>query len=281
MVTRAGARRTGTLVAVAALAAIGVGAASLPAYAADDRVSVRASRSFEPGGDGGSVAVSVTKRTKGCVAVRVVLGIQLGGLEADQVRVVAGGQDLGVSGGGGAVATGQVAPDRQRLCERQTATVRYRVAFAEGVAGGAVTFVGEATTAGGELIGRDTTESRVNAPRESPSPKPSRSPTPEPRTSTVAPFADAAKSPAAFAAPPGQDGGGDSGGLSGLDAVVMLGGLALVGLGAAMLFFLIRRARADRAEPDPADAPTAVMPAIRPGPPDAPTMIIRRVEEQP
>ena len=139
MVTRAGARRTATLVAAAALAAIGVGAASLPAYAADDRVSVRASRSFTPGGDGGSVAVSVNKRTKGCVAVRVVLGIQLDGLEANQVRVIAqtggGWQDVGVSGGGGGVTTGQVAPERQRLCERQTATVRYRVAFAEDVSG--------------------------------------------------------------------------------------------------------------------------------------------------
>jgi len=285
MVTRAGARRTATLVAAAALAAIGIGAASVPAYAADDRVSVRASRSFNPGGDGGSVTVSVNKRTKGCVAVRVVLGIQLAGLEANQVRVVAGGQDVGVSGGGGGVATGQVAPERQRLCERQTATVRYRVAFAEGVAGGTVTFVGEATTAGGDLIGRDATESRVNAPKESksPTPKPSKtskSPTPEPRTSTVAPFDNAAQSPAAFAAPPAQDGDGGSG-LSGFDAVVMLGGLVLVGLGAAMLFFLIRRARADRAGPDPADAPTAVLPAVRRASADAPTMIIRRIEEQP
>jgi hypothetical protein len=286
MVTRAGARRTATLVAATALAAIGVGAASVPAYAADDRVSVRASRSFNPGGDGGAVTVSVNKRTKGCVAVRVVLGIRLNGLEANQVQVAAGGQDVGVSGGGGGVVTGQVAPERQRLCERQTATVRYRVAFAEGVSGGTVTFVGEATTAGGAFMGRDTTESKVNAPKESksPSPKPSKSsksPTPEPRTSTVAPFANAAKSPAAVGAPPAQDGDGGSGGLSGLDAVVMLGGLGLVGLGAAMLFFLIRRSRADRAEPDPADAPTAVMPAYGQGSADAPTMIIRRIEEQP
>ena len=288
MVTRAGARRTATLVAAAALAAIGVGAASLPAYAADDRVSVRASRSFTPGGDGGSVAVSVNKRTKGCVAVRVVLGIQLDGLEANQVRVIAqtggGWQDVGVSGGGGGVTTGQVAPERQRLCERQTATVRYRVAFAEDVSGGTATFVGEAYTAGGALIGRDAGESRINAPKQSPTPKPSKSsksPTPEPRTSTVAPFAIAAKSPAGVAAPPAQDGEDGSGGLSGLDAVVMLGGLALVGLGAALLFFLIRRARADRAAVDPADAPTAVIPAVRRAPADAPTMIIRRVEEQP
>jgi len=82
MVTRAGARRTATLVAAAVLTALGVGAASQPANAADDRVSVRASRSLTPGGDGGSVAVSVNKRTKGCVAVRVVLGIQLDGLVA-------------------------------------------------------------------------------------------------------------------------------------------------------------------------------------------------------
>ncbi len=61
----------------------------------------------------------------------------------------------------------------------------------------------------------------------------------------------------------------------------MLGGLALVGLGAALLFFLIRRARADRAAADPADAPTAVIPAVRRAPADAPTMVIRRVEEQP
>ena len=285
MVTRAGARRTATLVAAAALAAIGVGAASLPAYAADDRVSVRASRSFTPGGDGGSVAVSVNKRTKGCVAVRVVLGIQLDGLEANQVRVIAqtgdGWQDVGVSGGGGGVATGQVAPERQRLCERQTATVRYRVAFAENVSGGTATFVGEAYTAGGELIGRDAGESRINAPKQSPTPKPSKSSkSPEPRTSTVAPFANAARSPAGVAAPPAQDGAGGSG-LSGLDAVVMLGGLGLVGLGSALLFFLIRRARADRAAADPADAPTAVIPAVRRAPADAPTMVIRRVEEQP
>jgi hypothetical protein len=275
-------RRRAIVVAVVAfgLVVLGVAAAGAPAYAADDRVSLRANRSFAAGGDGGSVVVSVTKRTKGCVGVRTVLGVQLDGLEAGQVRVqaqgVGGWQEVAVSGGGGGVATGAVVPQRQRVCEKQTATVRYRLAFGDDVKSGSGSIVGEAYTAAGALIGSDSTDFRLNGVKPSPTPK-----TPEPRTSTEAPPVDD-RSPVDAAVVPTAGNGDDSGGLSGFDVVLMAGGLGLVGLGGALLFFIIRRFRSDK-ESDrpyavPADA-TAVIPSVRPAPADAPTMIIRRVEE--
>lgn len=280
--------RRAAVVAMLGLIAFSVVGAGTPAFAADDRVSVRSARSFEAGGGEGSVVVSVTKRTKGCAGVRTVLGIQLAGLEAGQVRVQAQGlggwQELGVSGGGGGVATGAVVPQRQRICEKQTATVRYRIAFADGVRSGAGTAVGEAYTASGQQMGSDSAGFQLRGVKASPTPKKSKSPspspsatTPEPRTSTEAPPAGGA--PAVVAAAPtiGGDGGG-GGGPSGTDVVVMVGGLGLVALGGALLFFIIRRFRSDREDVVPADA-TAVIPPVRPAAADAPTMIIRRVEE--
>jgi hypothetical protein len=274
----------------AAVAATGLAVATnpAPASAADDRVQVRAPREFDAGESAGSVTIGITKRTKGCVNVRAQLGIRLTGLTAGQVvvQVQNGGQwrGIGVSDAGdGAVTTAQTTPDRQTLCERQSANVRYRVVFAGDARTGTATFTGEALTARGELIGRDTAASKVNGVKPSPTPSktkksPTPSPTPTEALDSVGPVDGvlATTSDLAALAGPSQ---ADDGGF-GPGTLVMIGGIGLVGVGAALLVFLFVRARSERQEVEVAEAPTAVVP-LRPGGvvENAPTVIMPRLEE--
>jgi hypothetical protein len=290
-----GVRRMAALAAAGSLAAtvatgFAVAAMATPASAADDRVQVRAAGEFDAGEGAEGVAIAVTKRTKGCAAVRAQLGIRLDGLAAGQVRAQAqsGGEwrGIGVSdGGGGVVVTAQAAPDRQVLCERQSATVRYRIAFTGDVESGTATFVGEALTGRGDLMGRDTTSSRVNGVRPSPTPRKTRSPSPTPTTASPTPtealdtggpvdgVLATTTSLAALAAPTAADDGG-----LGPGTLVMAGGVGLVVVGAGLLVFLFVRARGERREAAVAEAPTTVMP-VRPAGPDAPTVIMPRLDE--
>lgn len=123
-----------------------VAAPASPALAEGDRVGLRSAASFTAGGSPGVVAIEVRKRTEGCVLLRTALGLRVEGLRADQVRVeVAVGRrwtPVPVSGGGGAVATAQVAAVDRPLCKGKGATVRYRVAFADGAVGGRLELAG-------------------------------------------------------------------------------------------------------------------------------------------
>jgi hypothetical protein len=272
----------------AAVVATGLAVALTPAPASadDDRVQVRAPRDFDAGESAESVTIGIAKRTKGCVSPRTQLGISLPGLTAGQVVVQVQKdrqwQGVGLSDAGdGTVVTGQTVPDREVLCQKQSAGVRYRVVFAGDVRSGTATFVGEAFTARGELIGRDTATSRIDGGRPSPTPrKTTSSPTPSPTEALdtggpVDGVLATVTDPAAFAAPGAADDGG-----FGPGTLIMIGGVGLVGVGAALLVFLFLRARSERQEDEIAAAPTAVLP-LRPGavPDSAPTVIMPRLDE--
>ncbi|GIF48878.1 hypothetical protein DFJ67_1012 [Asanoa ferruginea] len=264
MAGRRGGRRMAAWLAIGVglVSAIGVGivVSAGTASAADDRFDLRTARTFSAGGGAGNASVSVTRRDRGCISVRTGLGIRLAnGMSANQVRVetLSHGQwrPLIVSdAGGGAVATERTAPDRAQICERQTATARYRIAFASGTPSGSITIIGEAFNGRGEPIGNESAAARVNgvkvAPTKSPTKPPKRAtPTPAQPTEeppTVEPFDDPAKTQAAVAVPiPPKDPG--EGGFLGMSGLVMTGGLVLVLVGVGLIVFLVRSLRADRA----------------------------------
>lgn len=230
-----------------------------PALAEGDRVEVRSASSFTAGGSPGTVAIEVRKRTDGCVLLRTGLGLRLGGLEANQVRVQvnAGGQwwPVSTSGGGGSVTTARTSPANPTLCKGKSITVRYRVAFLSAAPGGRLTVVGEAVTAFGRLLGSGAVSSRVvgAAPTAKPSPKPSKkpSPTPTPSAAATEPLnaADTASAVAAALDPvSGQSAAADesSGG-----SPIMFFGIALVLVGAALIVLLVRRNRAEKVDDNP------------------------------
>lgn len=215
-----------------------VGAAA-PAAADDDRVSLRLPSSFTAGGSAGTVNVTVTKRTDGCVSVRTVLAVRLPGLPADQVaiQVAMDGQWRRVpvsEDGDGLVVTDQTAPDRSRLCKKRSVTVRYRVAFLAGSPGGEATLVGAAYTAGGDLIER-AVGTRMVKGGAVPPPSPSASPSPQVTDEPV-------QTPAAAGSPTAQA-ASDEGGFFGIGTLAMLLGVVMVGVGIALLVMLLRRSR--------------------------------------
>ncbi|MEV1332870.1 hypothetical protein AB0J20_25235 [Micromonospora costi] len=229
-----------------------IGAA--PAMADDDSVRVRAADSFTAGGSAEGVSVEVRKRSDGCVMLRTALGLRLEGLQANQVTVQVsyGGRwfPVPLGGGSGALSTSQTAPAKPTLCKGKGITVRYRVTFAEAAPNGRLSVIGEAGTASGRELGRDSESARVTGGRAvvspTPSTKPSPTPTPEPTEAPV----DADSTPAALAAPTGGPAttrtAEESSGLS----PVMFVGLALVAVGALLIVFLVRRSRQDKASAD-------------------------------
>ncbi|MEV6515383.1 hypothetical protein ACFXA2_09280 [Micromonospora chalcea] len=232
-----------------------------PALARDDRVGLRSAGSFTAGGPPGAVTVEVRKRTDGCVQLRTAIGLRLEGLRADQVRVqvAADGRwvPVPVSGGGGAVATAEVAPVDRPLCKGKGATVRYRVSFLAGAVGGRLELAGEASAANGDVLGRAGGSARlVGTPSPSPSRKPS--PTPTPSASEITPAEATDTSPVAAAVAPATAAADDS---SFGGSMIMWFGIALVLVGAALIVLLLRRSRADRtgggpvAEPPPVPLP--------------------------
>ncbi|MFD4207734.1 hypothetical protein ACFWRG_17305 [Micromonospora tulbaghiae] len=218
-----------------------------PASARDDRVGLRSANSFTAGGPPGTVAVEVRKRTDGCVQLRTAIGLRSEGLRADQVRVqvASGGRwvPVQVSGDGGAVATGAVAPVDRPLCKGKGVTVRYRVSFLAGAVGGRLELAGEASAANGDVLGRAGGSARlVGAPR-TPSPSPSRKPSPTPSASETTPAEAADTSPVAAAVAPATAAADDS---SFGGSMIMWFGIGLVLVGAALIVLLLRRNRADR-----------------------------------
>ncbi|WP_139307238.1 hypothetical protein [Micromonospora pattaloongensis] len=248
---RRGAVWLATMFAVLA-AAVVLGAT--PARAADDRVQLWLGDGFTAGDSARSATVTVTRRSDGCVRVRTGLGIQLPGLSADRLTVQAreGGDwaDVALTDrGDGLVVTEGTAPDRDRLCERKSATVRYRIAFLDGAPGGTAHIVAAAYAEDGELLGQAAADRRVRGVPATPSPSPSEtaSPTPSP-SSEPTEVAAAPERTGAASAPVGaqqRDGG---------FSFVMLLGIVMVVAGIGLLVFLLRRWRADRGEPAPAFA---------------------------
>lgn len=262
-VPRGGARFAMVLTVAAGLVAMG----AAPAAAADDSVGVRLPTQFTAGSPG-SVTVSVAKRTRGCVTVRTALTMRLSGLAPDRVRVeVESGDEwrsIGVaSGGDGLVVTERSVPDKEVICRRRSTSVHYRVTFLESAPSGRVTVVGEAYSTGGGLIDRAAgSRSVVGGKGISPAAaSPSGAPAAKPTVELAAPDRPAEPTGSGF----------------GVSTLVMLFGLALVGLGGALLVLLLRRNRADPDEPGGYAFPG-------PGPPPPPpvggdadaTLILRR-----
>nr|WP_197700918.1 hypothetical protein [Micromonospora purpureochromogenes] len=238
-----------------------VGAA--PAYADSDRVGVHAASSFSAGGSAGGVSMEVRKRTEGCVLLRSSLGLQLTGLNPDQVRVQVniGGRwfPVPVSGGGGSVATGRTSPVNATLCKGKSITVRYRVAFVAGAPAGRLEVVGEATTAVGRLIGRGADTSRVGGSLAgSPS---TRKPTPTPTPSATGTPAAVTDEPtqAVLAAPTTGQAVAAAEESSG-GSMIMWFGIALVAIGAGLIALLIRNNRKDRGPADEQAYPAVPLP---------------------
>lgn len=251
MAVRRSAARLATVCALLG-GLMAVGAA--PALAEDDSVRVRSASTFATGGSPGAVSIEVRKRSDGCVLLRTSLTLRLDGVTADQVnvQVAAGGQwwPVPVSGGNGAVSTARTSPVKPSLCEGKSITVKYRVTFLPGSPAGRLTVVGEATNARDRSLGRGADSSRVVAGRNA---APITAPTPTVTASEVATepptTADSAPTLAAVgqAAGPAADGGDDGGGGS----LVMFFGIAMVGVGIALIVLLVRRFRADK---EPSDA---------------------------
>jgi hypothetical protein len=248
--------------ALLVLASIGAPGVAFAAPAKDDSVTLRLPASVRPGGAPGAVSVAIVKRSKGCLIVRTSLAVSLPGLTADQVAVevfsAGAWRSVSASGGGGLVTTARTSPDDPTLCRDENVTVRYRVAFQAGVAAGTANVTGTATSAAGLAIGQSTGALRVAgtgpSPSPSPSRSPSRSPSPSPTTPSASPSASPTDEPSADAttAPaPTPAAGSGGGGSAGIGTAFMLAGLALVGLGSALLVAVLRRSRPSSASPSP------------------------------
>jgi hypothetical protein len=265
-VGRAATRVAAVLVPLVGLIALVAG----PAAADDGKVRLRTSSSFTAGGSSGAVSVTLSRHGDGCIAPRTSLVIRMSGLTAEQVRVdvarLGGWQPLGVrQAGEGEVDVPPVGPEREALCRGGSLT-RFRVAFAATVPSGRVTFVAAVSSRGGVLDEQSETRRVVNrgiAPtptRSTPSP----TPTPSPTVDETEPAAAATTAPTVAPAAVGNSSTGGGPGVFGV--TVMLGGAVMVGLGVAILVFLIRRSRREpryAAGPGHPGDPTLILPIIR------------------
>lgn len=275
-VRRGAARLAAVFTVLVAFLALG----AAPARAADDRVQLRLPSSFTAGGAAGSVTVVVTRRSDGCVDVRTGLLVRLPGLTADRLRVEVAQdgdwQQVALTGrGDGLVVTGRTAPEKDRLCERKSIAMRYRIAFLDGAPGGTASMGAAAYAASGALIGQVGDNRRVRGPSPSPSASPSPTPTPS-ATATAEPTEAAAapqQTPTQASVPVAaqrNDGG------FGLGTAVMLVGVAMVGIGIGLLVLLLRRGRGDRDDPGSGGYPYVVTPPPSPfgGGGESPTLIL-------
>ncbi|GAB2961741.1 hypothetical protein GCM10027280_58270 [Micromonospora polyrhachis] len=259
LVRRVGAR----LAVVAGLSAGLLGLGTAPALAADDRVKVSVSSSIVAGSSAGAANVSMSRREDGCVDVRIGLSIKLSGLEADQVRVAIAvdgdWQLVGVSGGGdGLVAVTPTAPAKPRLCKGKSASLRFRLAFLPGAPAGRATVVAEAYDEDGSVLGRDSDTTKVvstatSSPTRTPSASPTSTPPPVESPDAGSPDAEAPTTQPALASASKEDDGGSFG----VGAVVMILGVAMVGIGVALLVVLLRRRGREASATDPT-APSGV-----------------------
>ncbi|SCL22566.1 hypothetical protein GA0070624_2553 [Micromonospora rhizosphaerae] len=191
----------------------------------------------------------------GCVKVRWSMVLSVQGLRLDQVkmdRVEEGGSfplEIRTEGDVARLTDRQLDPGT--LCPGRTVTARYRVAFAEDVTRGRVSFAAEAYDQDLRLLARQTATRQVigdgvdAAPSEAAAPEPTEGsvePTPDDATEEATPTDEAVGElppPGAAARPLAQ-----SGGFGVVQAAFLLGGLMLF-LGAGLLIrmrYLLRRA---------------------------------------
>jgi hypothetical protein len=234
------------------------------------------SGTFQAGGDPGSLTVAVAKRGFTCVLFRRVTVVRIAGVRADDVRL-----EREVDGrlrpvrmeqaGDGAV---RAVEGTEAICRRDIRVATYKLAFRAGSPTGRAALAAQAVTAAfGVPLGRADATRKVAAARQNPPPPPPNRPGPNPppkatptatapanptptatapaspTPTATAPVPDGTAPPAETSpaiAPAGADGAAGGGpwlgvGSYGLGGVVLLFGLILFGIGAAVLVFLLRR----------------------------------------
>ncbi|SBT37054.1 hypothetical protein [Micromonospora auratinigra] len=187
----------------------------------------------------------------GCVKVRWSMLLQVRGLRLDQVKVDRveenGSFPLEIRTEGDVARLTDRELDPGLLCPGRTVTARYRVAFAEDVSRGRVSFAAEAYDQNLRLLSRRSATREVvgeEAARPSPSADgPTASPTPEAEPASTEPEAEPTASESAVAElpPPGAAGRpvASAGGFGVVQAAFVLGGL-LIFLGAGLLLRMRR-----------------------------------------
>ncbi|MEH0828657.1 MULTISPECIES: hypothetical protein [Micromonospora] len=206
----------------------------------------------------------------GCVKVRWSMLVRVQGLRLDQLKVDrvedSGSFPLEIRTEGDTARLTDRQLDPGVLCPGRTVTARYRVAFAEDVGRGRVSFAAEAYDPQLRLLARRTASREVvgeeaASPTPSPSAEPTDTPTGEPPTE--APDEEPTDEPtdAAVVEPPAPGGVAgrpvaDSGGFGLVQAAFLLGGLLLF-LGAGLLLRMRRllRPSADPELPPPFERP--------------------------
>ena len=199
----------------------------------------------------------------GCVKVRWSMLVRVQGLRLDQLKVDrvedSGSFPLEIRTEGDTARLTDRQLDPGVLCPGRTVTARYRVAFAEDVGRGRVSFAAEAYDPQLRLLARRTASREVVGEEvASPTPSPSSAePTPSDEPSSEAPDEEPTDEPtdAAVVEPPAPGGVAgrpvaDSGGFGLVQAAFLLGGLLLC-LGAGLLLRMRRLLRpAPQADPD-------------------------------
>lgn len=199
----------------------------------------------------------------GCVKVRWSMLLRVQGLRLDQVKVDrvedSGSFPLEIRADGDTARLTDRDLDPGLLCPGRTVTARYRVAFAEDVARGRVSFAAEAYDPELRLLARQTAARRVVGPEATADPTEA---TPEPTRSSAEPTDPATEEPVvddpsaeAVVEPPPPGAAGrpvsTSGGFGVVQGAFLLGGL-LVFLGAGLLLRMRRLLRpVDEAPEDP------------------------------
>ncbi|RLQ10437.1 hypothetical protein EAD96_02195, partial [Micromonospora sp. BL1] len=198
----------------------------------------------------------------GCVKVRWSMLVRVQGLRLDQLKVDrvedSGSFPLEIRTEGDTARLTDRQLDPGVLCPGRTVTARYRVAFAEDVGRGRVSFAAEAYDPQLRLLARRTASREVVGEEvASPTPSPSSAePTPSDEPSSEAPDEEPTDEPtdAAVVEPPAPGGVAgrpvaDSGGFGLVQAAFLLGGLLLF-LGAGLLLRMRRLLRpAPQADP--------------------------------
>ncbi|MFI7306828.1 hypothetical protein ACIBM8_26760 [Micromonospora aurantiaca] len=191
----------------------------------------------------------------GCVKVRWSMLVRVQGLRLDQLKVDrvedSGSFPLEIRTEGDTARLTDRQLDPGVLCPGRTVTARYRVAFAEDVGRGRVSFAAEAYDPQLRLLARRTASREVvGEEAASPTPAPtSAEPTPSDEPSSEAPDEEPTDEPtdAAVVEPPAPGGVAgrpvaDSGGFGLVQAAFLLGGLLLF-LGAGLLLRMRRLLR--------------------------------------
>ncbi|PWR10571.1 hypothetical protein DKT69_28590 [Micromonospora sicca] len=246
-------------VVLACLSGAGLGATAPARAAAGFATELSGLPDEFTAGDGAETVSAVVSRSDGgdCVKVRwsMVLGVQ--GLRLDQVTVDrvedSGSFPLEIRTEGDVARLTDRQLDPGTLCPGRTVTARYRVAFAEDVTRGRVSFAAEAYDENLRLLARQTATRQVigeevaATPSETQSSAPPRDPAAsEPAADETGEYATPSDEAVAELPPPGAAGRpvAQSGRFGVVQGAFLLGGLLLF-LGAGLLLRLRHLVRSD------------------------------------